>query len=171
MSLPMDSRKNRSSSTTETKCFFIAPPSGSSLEPAVRAANKAVAPPGIMRSVSRMPPAQCRCSVNFGLSCGENCAGWAKAGRGAESGTLHRACPQTRVPPPPHSNSGASVKGVVLGQGDCLLDESKVLVEQFLGLGTGCDRRSAIHRRHRNLYGHEGASHIGSVLGEGHRRG
>src|SRR5262245_31569530 len=72
---------------------------------------------------------------------------------------------------PPGSNSGASVKGVVLGQGDCLLDESKVVVEQFVGQGTGGERRSAIDRRHRNLYGDEGASHIGSVLGEGHRRG
>src|SRR5215471_73033 len=31
-----------------------------------------------------MPPVQCRCPVNFGLSWGENCAGRAKAGRGAE---------------------------------------------------------------------------------------
>ena len=68
-------------------------------------------------------------------------------------------------------NALASVQGVFLSQGDRLFDESKIFVEQFLGLRAGRDRRSAIHRRHRKLYGHEGASHIGSVLGEGHRRG
>jgi hypothetical protein len=71
----------------------------------------------------------------------------------------------------PRSDSGASAQGVVLSQGDRLFDESKIFVEQFLDLRAGRDRRSAIHRRHRKLYGHERASHIGSVLGEGHRRG
>jgi hypothetical protein len=68
-------------------------------------------------------------------------------------------------------NALASVQGVFLSQGDRLFDESKIFVEQFLGLRAGRDRRSAIHRRHRKLYDHEGASHIGSVLGEGHRHG
>ena len=68
-------------------------------------------------------------------------------------------------------NALASVQGVFLSQGDRLLDESKIFVEQFLGLRAGRDRRSAIHRRHRKLYDHEGASHIGSILGEGHRHG
>jgi hypothetical protein len=69
------------------------------------------------------------------------------------------------------ANALASVQGVFLSQGDRLFDESKIFVEQFLGLRAGRDRRSAIHRRHRKLYDHEGASHIGSVLGEGHRPG
>jgi hypothetical protein len=68
-------------------------------------------------------------------------------------------------------NALASVQGVFLSQGDRLFDESKIFVEQFLGLRAGRDRRSAIHRRHRKLYDHEGASHIGSILGEGHRHG
>jgi hypothetical protein len=74
-----------------------------------------------------------------------------------------------RAARPPRSDSGAPVQGVILSQGDRLFDESKVFVEQFLGLRARRDWRSAIYRRHRKLYGHEDASHIGGVLGEGHR--
>ncbi len=97
---------------------------------------------------------------------GKNVAGFVRTVLG-----LPKRFADGRAARSPRSDSGASVQGVVLSQGDRLFDESKIFVEQFLGLRAGRDRRSAIHRRHRKLYGHEGASHIGSVLGEGHRRG
>jgi hypothetical protein len=94
---------------------------------------------------------------------------WTLAYLGAKIAHAARqeAAPKTAARPP-RSDLRASVQRVVLSQGDRLFDESKVFVEQFLGLRARRDWRSAIYRRHRKLYGHEDASHIGGVLGEGH---
>jgi hypothetical protein len=48
MSLPMESRKNRSSSTTETNSFFITPPLAVRSNPPCGRPNNAVAPRGMM---------------------------------------------------------------------------------------------------------------------------
>jgi hypothetical protein len=67
--------------------------------------------------------------------------------------------------------SGAPIKRIVLYPGNRLFNESKIVVKQFLGPRTSIDRASAIRRRHDHLCGHEGAGHIGGVLGGGHRFG
>jgi hypothetical protein len=59
---------------------------------------------------------------------------------------LRKTFPGGRAARPPRSDSGASVQGVILSQGDRVFDESKIFVEQCLGLRAGRARRSAIHR-------------------------
>src|SRR5215471_17082325 len=59
--------------------------------------------------------------------------------------------PVRRAAAPPRADSGPAVQRVVLRQGNRLFDESKIFVEQFLGLRAGRDRSSAIHRRHCKL--------------------
>jgi hypothetical protein len=64
--------------------------------------------------------------------------------------------------------SGPPIKRIVLCPGDRLINEGKIVVKQFLGSRTGSDRASAIRRCHEHFCGHEGAGHVGGVLGGGH---
>src|SRR6266511_4222120 len=66
MSLVMESRKNWSSSTTETNAAFGTTNSGSSFDPAVY--GNVVAPACEYSNLrQRVPPGQCQYPVNFGL--------------------------------------------------------------------------------------------------------
>src|SRR5262245_60562261 len=71
---------------------------------------------------------------------------------------------------PSDRRSGAPIERIVLYPGDRLLNESKIVVKHFLGSRTSIDRASTIRRRHDHPCGHEGAGHIGGVLGGGHKR-
>src|SRR5262249_12130361 len=126
--------------------------SGSSPEPAVRAAqecrrfawdhliwvNSAISATLVPHKLWLMGEENCRSAPKKAVELCQYAFG--KNGRRVLSGQCSdcsNPSPGGRAARPPGSNSGASVKGVVRGQGDCLFEESKILVEQFLGFRAG----------------------------------
>src|SRR4029077_19591351 len=72
MSLRIDSRKNRSSSTTDTNSFFVMPPLAVCLNPPCWPPQQCRYSAWTTGFVRIVPPTQCQGPVNFGLYRGEN---------------------------------------------------------------------------------------------------